>query len=413
MTASLDSTALAAASGIPRPSPAEVRILLLGNYEHDRQESMLRFGKMFGEKLPRQGVAVEFIRPEPWLGRLRPSPVGLGKWLGYFDKFVIFPWVLRRRIAKLRKSSAGAPPVVHICDHSNAFYQSVINAPTLVTCHDLLAVRGALGEDTDCAASRFGKILQRMILRGLSRANFVICDSTATRNDLLELTGKSMAGKSAVVLLAQNHAYSRLAQPEIERRLSEIPGFDFEIPFLLSVGLNLRRKNRRGILRVFSQIRDRWPGQVVFAGEPLDSETFALAQALGVEKNVVQIQKPSNAILEALYNQAFALFYPSKCEGFGWPIIEAQACGCPVVCSDRTSVPEVAGKGGIVCGLEDEAAFAQALLSLQNEDLRRTLIANGYENLERFRVETMMDSYLKCYRHLAEPANSAPTAAYP
>jgi glycosyltransferase involved in cell wall biosynthesis len=339
--------------------------------------------------------------------------VGVGKWLGYFDKFVIFPWVLRGKIAQLRRKSAGASPVVHICDHSNAFYQSVINAPTLVTCHDLLAVRGALGEDTDCAASRFGKILQRMILRGLGRADFVICDSAATRNDLLELTERSMAERSAVVLLAQNHAYTRLAQPEVEQRLSEIPGFNFEIPFLLSVGLNLRRKNRRGILRVFSQMHDRWPGQVVFAGEPLDSETFALAQTLGVEKRVVQIQKPSNAVLEALYNQAFALFYPSKCEGFGWPIIEAQACGCPVVCSDRTSVPEVAGKGGVVCGLEDEAAFAQALLSLQNEDLRRTLIANGYANLERFRVETMMDNYLKCYRHLAGHADLVPTAAHP
>ena len=176
-----------------------------------------------------------------------------------------------------------------------------------------------------------------MILRGLSRADFVICDSAATRSDLLNLAGESMAGRSGVVLLAQNHAYSRLSQPEVERRLGEIPGFDFKIPFLLSVGLNLRRKNCcRGILRVFSQIRDRWPGQVVFAGEPLDSETFAMAQGLGVEKKVVQIQKPSNAVLEALYNQAFALFYPSKCEGFGWPIIEAQACGCPVVCSDRT-----------------------------------------------------------------------------
>jgi glycosyltransferase involved in cell wall biosynthesis len=264
-----------------------------------------------------------------------------------------------------------------------------------------------MGEDTDCPASRFGRLFQSLILRGLRRADFVVCDSAATRNDLLQLADGTMPARSGVVLLAQNHPYRRLAESEVAARLADLPGFDPAIPFLLSVGLNLRRKNRSGILRIFSQMRSQWPGRVVFAGEPLDGETLDLAQGLGVADQVIQIQKPSNAVLEALYNRAFALIYPSKCEGFGWPIIEAQACGCPVVCSDRTSVPEVAGKGALVCPLEDEKAFADALLKLENPKIREQLIARGYENLDRFRTETMVDRYRDSYlRMVARPGST-------
>lgn len=408
MSAALRSTDAPPAVGENEKSPTPVRVLLLGNYKHDRQESMQRFGRLLAKELPRFGIAAEFIRPEPYLGHLKPSPVGLGKWLGYFDKFLIFPFLLRRKIAALRRESCASPLVVHICDHSNSFYEAVAGAPTLVTCHDLLAVRGALGEDTDCPASRFGRLFQRLILRGLRRADFVVCDSAATRDDLLQLADASMASRSEVVLLAQNHPYRRLSEVELAPQIEQITELDPAVPFLLSVGLNLRRKNRHGILRIFSRVRDQWPGQVVFAGEPLDPKTLELAESLGVADRLVQVRKPSNAVLEALYSKAFALLYPSKCEGFGWPIIEAQACGCPVVCSDRTSVPEVAGEGALVCPLEDEAAFAQAILCLQNPNLRNTLVARGYKNIERFRLETMLDRYRDCYaRLLAERGVSA------
>ncbi len=388
----------------PRPP---VRVLLLGNYEHDRQESMQRFGRLLAKELPRYGIATDFIRPEPYLGRLKPSPVGLAKWLGYFDKFLIFPLLLRWKVAALRRAPGGAPLIVHICDHSNAFYEAVSGAPTLVTCHDLLAVRGALGEDTDCPASRFGRLFQQLILRGLRRADFVVCDSAATRDDLLQLAGASMVARSGVVLLAQNHPYRCLSEAEVGPLLASVPEFDPAVPFLLSVGLNLRRKNRAGVLRILARLQEQWPGQVVFAGEPLDPETMELARSLGVAGRVVQVRKPSNAVLEALYSKAFALLYPSKCEGFGWPIIEAQACGCPVVCSDRTSVPEVAGEGALVCPLEDEAAFAEALLSLRDPDVRDRVVACGTKNLERFRLETMLDRYCDFYLRLAAVQDSS------
>ena len=99
------------------------------------------------------GISAELIQPQPFFGRFRFAGNFVAKWLAYVDKFVLFPRALAK---KLREQ----PAVVHICDHSNAMYASAIRrAPVVVTCHDLLAVRGALGEQTETPASATGKRL--------------------------------------------------------------------------------------------------------------------------------------------------------------------------------------------------------------------------------------------------------------
>src|SRR4051794_12253642 len=102
-----------------------MRILLVGNYILDRQESMLRFADVLLAGLKAEGNEVELIRPEAFFGKLKPGGV-IGKWLGYLDKFVIFPFELRRR--------AASSDLVHICDHSNAHYTAYLQKiPHLVT----------------------------------------------------------------------------------------------------------------------------------------------------------------------------------------------------------------------------------------------------------------------------------------
>ncbi len=370
-----------------------MKILLVGNYETDGQESMRRFAECLRRELPRHGVAVELLRPEPFLGRLKKSGHGLGKWLGYFDKFVLFPLRLRRAAV------AGGADVVHICDHSNAMYVGFLPGDKhLVTCHDLLAVRGALGEDTDCPASWTGKRLQHWILRGLKKSGLVVCDSTATRNDLVRLSGGRARRPPQVVLLGLNQPFRRLSTAGAEARLAALPRL--RPPFLLTVGSNLRRKNRAAALRVMGRLKDRWPGQIVFAGEGLTAELRQMKDDLGLGERVVEAERPGHELLEALYNGAHALLYPSRFEGFGWPIIEAQACGCPVICSDRTSLPEVAGTGALIRPVEDEEGFAADVLSLLDPARRATLIERGLENAARFTTERMVGGYVQVYRQL-------------
>ena len=99
-----------------------------------------------------------------------------------------------------------------------------------------------------------------------------------------------------------------------------------------------------------------------------------------------------------------AFLFPSRFEGFGWPIVEAQALGCPVVCSSRAPFPEVAGDGALLRDVEDEQGFANDLVELVSDaKLRSNLIAKGRQNVLRYRPEAMISRYVALYeRVLAE-----------
>jgi glycosyltransferase involved in cell wall biosynthesis len=354
---------------------------------------MQRFTNMMLQGLTAAGVSVEVVVPSPILGKLFRSENFIGKWLAYIDKFILFPRQLRARLAQ-------RPAIVHICDHSNAMYSSrVRNCPVVVTCHDLIAVRSALGEETHCPVSFTGKLLQRWILRGLRRGDAVVCVSGATCDDARRFVSRD--GRSPrldVIPNGLNYPYQKRSQSEAWEYLREIPGLSQ--PFILHVGSNLPRKNRDGVLRIFARTKDKWNGRLVFAGDALDPELHSLAMNLGVSDRVVQIKDPSSELLEALYNCAVALLYPSHSEGFGWPIIEAQACGCPVVCSNLGPLPEVAGDAGLFHDVSDEEGFASDILRLIDPAARAVWSEKSLRNAERFSAAKMISRYIDIYRSL-------------
>ena len=371
-------------------------VLLIGNYSLDRQQSMQRFGTMMLQGLTNSGVPAELIAPQPFLGKFRGAGSFVAKWLGYIDKFVLFPRKLRATLATEK------PSVVHICDHSNAMYGGWIKGtPVVVTCHDLLAVRGALGEETNCPASITGKFLQKWILRGLRRADEVVCDSQATEVDARRLLFSGEASpKIEMVRLGLNYPFRKLPEAEISAHLARIPTLDQEIPFVLHVGSNLRRKNRDGALRIFALCKDKWKARLVFVGDALTPELNSLAESLGILDRVTQVPDASDQLLEALYNRALALLYPSRFEGFGWPVIEAQACGCPVVCSNAGPLPEAAGDAGLFHDPDDEASFAADLLRLRDPAQRVIWSEKSLRNAERFSTSRMVSQYIDIYRSL-------------
>jgi glycosyltransferase involved in cell wall biosynthesis len=354
---------------------------------------------MMLEGLTAAGITAELIYPKPVLGRLRFAGGFIAKWLAYLDKFFFFRPALAR---KLRER----PSLVHICDHSNAMYaRGIRETPVIVTCHDLLAVRGALGEQTDCPASPTGKLLQRWIVRGLENATAVACDSRATLADARRLV-RQTDGKPALemITLGLSYPYRLLSPDEARTRLAKFLALRPGVEFALHVGSNLRRKNREGVLRIFARCHKQWNGMLVFAGEPLSPSLRSLGRELDVSERVVEIANPDNESLEALYNCATALLFPSTCEGFGWPIAEAHACGCPVICVDREPMTEVAGAAALIHPLEDEVGFAQDLLRLTDPEERARWSAKALENAKRFSTGRMISQYIELYRSLGAAA---------
>src|SRR5436305_1113177 len=221
-------------------------VLLIGNYPIDRQQSMQRFATMMLQGLTAAGISAEIAAPSPVLGKFSGAGNFLGKWLAYIDKFVLFP-------RRLRARTASRPAIVHICDHSNAMYgANVASVPVVVTCHDLIAVRSALGEELHCPVSFTGRLLQRWILRCLRRADAVVCVSKATRDDAERLVSRDgPSPKLETINNGLNYPYRKLAHEDAIARLNAIPGFD--LPFVLHVGSNLPRKNRDAVLRIFAR----------------------------------------------------------------------------------------------------------------------------------------------------------------
>jgi len=372
-------------------------IVLLGNYAPDRQVSLLRFRDLMKKQLKADGYTVESIEPEARFGALGMSGK-VGELLGWLDKFIVFPLGLLGQSSHIREKHLGRKIVVHICAQDNAMYGTLMRRwfPAVVTCHDMLAISGALGEDPDFPGGALDTWVQKKALSGLKCAHYVVSDSQFSQKELLRLAGKEIATHSEVIPLGPNHHHVPMTRDDA---MAVIKDLDYR-GYILHVGSAHKRKNRPALLLSVAKIKDTWPGKIVFAGEPLTDVERAQAQSLGLADRVKEIVRPDNATLNALYAAAHALVFVSRGEGFGWPIIEAQAAECPVICSDRTSVPEVAGEGALTHAPDAYEAIAADIQRLQDAAFRERVVAQGKQNAQKYTVERMMRGYEDVYRRV-------------
>lgn len=380
---------------VPLLHAIKAMVLLIGNYPPDRQQSMHRFAMMMLVGLTAAGVPAELLQPQPFFGRFRYAGGFIAKWLAYIDKFVIFP-------RRLRSKLKAAPALVHICDHSNAMYaRHIRGVPVVATCHDLLAVRGALGEPTDCPASFTGKLLQRWIVSGLEEATVVSCVSHATLEDAGRLvTRRDGKPRLELISLGLNYPYREL--PLHEART--IGG-----TFRPRAGHTVRLARR---LELAPEKSRRRPAHFRALQGSMEwiacfRRRTALGRALFVRPAIGRLGSGGrgSSCDERIARSALQLrdraAFPSTFEGFGWPIAEAHACGCPVICTGREPMTEVAGDAGLTHDVEDEAGFAADLLRLTNPAEREPWRAKALENAKRFSPALMMEKYCELYRSLA------------
>ena len=366
-----------------------MKILLLGNYDNLRSQSMQRFAEMLRAGLAAAGHEVRVVRPPVWLGRLRRCDTGLGKWIGYIDRFLLYPPLLRRQVRWA--------DVVHICDQANAVYVPHLRGkPHLVTCHDMLAIRAALGDIPESPVGWTGRLYQRWILRGLRRARAIACVSAQTGEELRRVAGVP-EDRISIVPNALNYPYRPMPAAEAEAHLCVLD-LGEERPFFLHIGGNQWYKNRAGVLRLFAELLkhpDYLAHRLVMAGKPWTDEMRQLAAQRSLHDRAIERVDVSNEQLRALYSGAEALLFPSLQEGFGWPIAEAQACGCPVVTTGRPPMTDVGGSAAIYINPADPESAAGEIASALSE--RERWREAGLDNAKRFSTETMVDGYLGCY----------------
>lgn len=227
------------------------------------------------------------------------------------------------------------------------------------------------------------------------RADHVICISESTRRDLIEICNVPEE-KTSVVYLGVDFEFTQSEARSIENTGSARPYF-------LYVGARSGYKNFGRFVKAFSrssQIKSEFD-IVCFGGGPLQPEELSFAKEAGIRPEQIIHLGGDDARLAAAYKQAFAFVYPSLYEGFGIPPLEAMSMGCPVICSDSSSLPEVVGGAGEYFDPNNEESITSAMEKVLLSPARRDqLISLGHEQVCNFSWERCAKETLDIYRRL-------------
>ena len=226
----------------------------------------------------------------------------------------------------------------------------------------------------------------------VARADHIICISKNTQRDLVELLAVPME-KTSVVYLGSSAL-------KVNRE-GTLPRNDR--PFLLYVGVRGGYKNFKRLVAAFasSALLKRDFDLVCFGGGALSGEERRHAKELGISEGRLRHVSGGDDVMAQLYATAAAFVYPSVYEGFGIPPLEAMSVGCPVICSNSSSLPEVVGDAAELFDPLDEEQLRNAMERVvTSEGLRQELIARGRRRCAAFSWEGCAQETLSIYRKL-------------
>lgn len=240
------------------------------------------------------------------------------------------------------------------------------------------------------------------IRSSIRRAARILAVSEHSKDDTIRID-PSVAPRVRVTPLGVDPVFAPLPAPEALARTEDL------VPagrrFFLVLGGGYPNKNHAAAVRAFARAftaADDLHLVIIQRERTFPEELASALRATGLLSRVHVQSRVGLAALVGLYARAEALIFPSLYEGFGLPVLEAMACGCPVVCSSLTSVPEVAGDAALVRDPRDLDALAGALRAVaKDEALRLDLRARGLTRAARFRWEDTARRTLDAYREIA------------
>jgi len=251
---------------------------------------------------------------------------------------------------------------------------------TILTVHDLSFVRVP-----ETASPTLKAYLDSVVPRSVRRAHHVLADSQATKDDLIELYG--VAPAKITVILSGVDARFQPVEDSSTRAAIRAKYAIGDKPYIFAIGTVQPRKNYARLIQALAQVRAVHDVILVIAGGTgwLEDEMYRILDALNMRDHVRLIGFADDDDLPAFYSEAYCLAFPSLYEGFGLPILEAMACGTPVMTSNISSMPEAAGDAALLVNPADTDEIANALLRLiADTELRAQLIQRGIAQAKRF-----------------------------
>lgn len=274
----------------------------------------------------------------------------------------------------------------------------------LLTCHDLARVRtvapGSIKQRGIVTLQR------RLQARRFHHADHVIAISSYTAEDLRSLFGINPSRVSVVYNGIDPQRWSDHGDTNADDRVLRKYGVR-KGSYVLYVGTAAWRKNRAGMLRALRYAREARPDigmQLVWAGRLEVGEASTIdreARNLGIRHAVRLIGYVPDSDLASLYRSASAHLFVSRHEGFGLTIVEAMACGCPVITTRRTALAEVAGDAAVHVEPEEHADIGDAVIRVtEDESLRHDLVRRGLARAKRFTRDRQASETLQVYRRV-------------
>jgi len=237
--------------------------------------------------------------------------------------------------------------------------------------------------------------------RFVREADAILTYSESTRRDAVQYLDAD-AAKITVAPIASDEAFVPVSPEAARQRLR---AYGINGPYFLFVGAIEPRKNVANVVRAFSALaRDTQHCLALVGPDGWKSEdTFRLIASLGLEKRVVRPGFVPQEDLPSFYSAAESLLFPTRYEGFGLPIIEAMACGCPIVTSDNSSVREVAGGSALYADCDDVDGIAAAARALLEHPAKRdSLTRVGLERARLFSWDACARKTFEVYQRLAQ-----------
>ena len=302
--------------------------------------------------------------------------------------------------AKVKKRKGS---IAHLHNQKLGYLLHVVDlSPCVAFCHD--AIEYVLPEYRS-------PVIYRTFVKpyhtGTAKADLIVTPSRHTADEMKRLF-RVPEERLRVIPNGVDHSVFRPVDSGAFRAKHGIPT---DRPYVLNVGSEQPRKDVPTAVRAFLRARKEVPGLMFvkigradeLPGHPQREVSLKLLKDAGAEHATKFIDWVPETLLPGAYSGAAALLFPTKYEGFGFPVVEAMACGTPVVTTNSSSIPEVAGEAAVMRPLGDDVGMAEAVVRLiRDEDDRQQRIALGISQSSRFDWDRSAASLLECYRSLVE-----------